>query len=103
RLSLLALVIAMGFPNSSPAHRLQRGDEHLSARDRIADARGTRESLLLGLGWPIGDEYLVPGRLVREQRRESLLQRKHLLRDQARCWRRHRRTAFLHAILLHGV
>ena len=94
RLSLLALVVAVGVADSSSADRLQRSDDHVSARDVLADAWRARGYVLLRLGGTIADCDRVSRWLVGRDRRRSLRQRPHLLRNQARRGRRHRRPLF---------
>ena len=70
RLSLLALVAGVGIPDTSSAHRIQRGDDDLPAGHRLAHALRARQHVLLRVGWAIEDQHRAIARDGPEQRME---------------------------------
>src|SRR5690348_9585555 len=103
RFSVLALVVRVEVANPTSPDRIQRGDDYVSARDIIPHSFRARQHVLLRMGQPVANRSKLPRRLVRKRRRRSLLERPHLLWDQARCRCRYRWTAFFYPLFLSRV
>src|SRR5438094_30851 len=100
RLHLLALVRRMGLAYPTPAHRIQRSNDYVSAGDGVANPRRVPEDVLLRMGRTVARRHRLPRRLVGQHGWRSLWQRPHLLRDQTRCGRWHRGPTVLHALFI---